>query len=206
MSAPSKIVGGGNNSIAINVLKVLFSEATTDIPVLEAWDDYGFNTTLIELFTGTTINGNIPLLAAVATTDGAPSSDWVPASPVAGGATANRLKGNTNYVNLASAALAADDEVLFNLSWEVPADVTIPSNLSAVITIKFSYSGSAPILTWSFNDNQAGGTEGTPVWTVITPGVEGNTIQPADAGAVPGAVVLHRPPSGVIDCGEIWVV
>ena len=206
MGIPTKIVGGANISTAINVIRTTFSEATTDIPTLEAWDNYSFDTVTGELFTGTAGNGNIPMLAAVATTDGAPTSDWVPVSPIAGGATANRLKGDTNFVNLSSASIDAAGVVLFNLNWEVASDVTIPSSLASVITMRFSYAGSAPILTWEINDNAGGGTEGTPVWTVLTPGVEGNTIKPADAGSTPGAVVLHRPPTGVIDCGEIWAV
>ncbi|NIP43249.1 MAG: hypothetical protein GWN00_22945 [Aliifodinibius sp.] len=206
MGIPSKVVGSANNSTAQNVFKLVFSEATSDIPVLELWDNYAFNTTTGEIFTGTTANGNKSQVAAVATKNAAPSSDWVPTDPVAGGATANRLKGNTNYVNLDTAALAAGGHVLFNLNWEIAVDNNVPAALDAVLRVKYSYAGSAPILTWQFNDDAAGGSEGTPVWTDITPGPDGNTAKPADAGSIAGAVVLHRPVTGVVDCGEVWVV
>jgi hypothetical protein len=130
----------------------------------------------------------------------------MPASVTVGGATINRLKGSTNYVNLDNAAVPAAGTVRFNLNWEIPYDASIPSDLAAVLVVRFSYSGTAPILTWAFNDNDGGGTEGTPVWTTITPGVAGNKIKPADTGSTPSTVVLHRPVSSVQDCGEVWVV
>jgi len=207
MAIPSKVVGGGNNSVAYNVFKITFSEATSDAPRLEAWDDYAFNTVNHEVFSGTTGNSLKPMIGAVATTDSPSiSSDWMPVSATAGGATINRLKGDTNYVNLDNAAVSASGSVLFNLNWEIPYDASIPSDLAAVLVIRFSYSGTAPVLTWAFNDNDGGGTEGTPVWTTITPGVAGNKIKPADAGSTPSTVVLHRPVSSVQDCGEVWVV
>lgn len=205
MAIPSKIVGAANNSTAQNVIKVTFSEATSNVPTLEAWDDFSFNAVTHEIFTGTTGNTNLPMLSAVATTVGAPASDWVPASVVAGGATINRLKGDVNYVNLSAAALLALDSVLFNLCWTIPFDAAIPSDMEAVLVLRFEYTGAAPVLTWEFNDDDGGGTEGTPVWTTITAGTSGHRIVPTDAGATSGTLILHRPVSGVIDCGEVWV-
>jgi len=205
MAIPSKIVGAGNNSTAQNVIKVTFSEATSNIPTLEAWDNFSFNSIAHEIFTGTTGNGDIPMLSAVATTDAGPSSDWLPSSATAGGATINRLKGDTNYVNLASSAISASGSVLFNLCWSVPFDASIPSDMEAVLVIRFEYTGPAPVLTWEFNDDDEGGTEGTPVWTTITAGTSGHQIIPTDSGATAGSLMLHRPVSGVIESGEIWV-
>lgn len=207
MAIPSKVVGAGNSSAAQNVFRITFSEATSDIPRLEAWDDYAFNTVTHEVFTGTSGNSSEPMIGAVDTTDAAPASTWMPAAGNGANDTdANRLKGTTYYIGLGSSAVSAAGTVLFNLNWEIPYDASIPSDLAAVLVIRFSYSGSAPILTWEFNDNDGGGTEGTPVWTTITPGVAGNKIKPADSGSTPSTVVLHRPVSGVLDCGEVWVV
>src|SRR6266403_959451 len=99
MAIPSNVVGAGNNSSAVNPFKVTFSNALSASPTLESWDDSTFVTTIKEQFVGTGANGNIPYVSAVATTQGAPSSNWKPASPTAGGAIANRLKGTTNFVN-----------------------------------------------------------------------------------------------------------
>lgn len=213
MAIPSKVVGGGNNSTAQNVLKVTFSEATSDVPILSAWDDYTFATVLNSIFVGTSGNGSRPMLCAVATTDAAPVSAWKPTDPVAGGATINRLKGSTSYVNLSAAAIAAGGSVRFNLNWEIPSDCPIGINPSTsksymycVIKIDFNYPGTAPVLTWAFNDNEAGGTEAVPVWTTLTSGPSANKVRAADAGSTIASHVLHRPPSGVQDAGEVWAV
>lgn len=210
MSIPSKVVGAANNSTARNVFKVTFSQNTTNIPTLRAWDDYTFSTTANEVFAGTTGNGSLSMIGAIATTPGltAPASDWMPTSPTAGGAQANRLKGSTNYVNLDSAAIdiGVRAYVTFNLNWEIPSDAAIPADMALVFVINFTYSGAAPVLTWAFNDSVGGGTEGTPVWTSMTPGVAGNKIKPADAGVTYPSIIIHRPLSGVVDSGEVWVV
>jgi len=206
MSIPSKIVGAGNNSTAQNVVRITFSEATSDIPKLEAWDDYAFSTVLHEVFTGTSGNGSKPMIGAVATTDAAPISAWMPVSGTSGGATINRMKGTANFINLAAAAIAAAGTVRFNLNWEIPYDASIPADMDAVLVCRFSYTGAAPILTWEFNDAVAGGTEASPIWTTITPGATGHVVKPGDSGSTASNLVIHRPVSGVIDSAEIWVV
>ena len=205
MSIPSEVVGAGNGSAAVNVLKIKFSEATSDIPKLEAWDDENFNTVANEIFAGTSGNINKPMLSAVATTDGAPASSWKPASATAGGATINRLKGSTNYVNLDNAPVIQNGEVKANLCWEVPYDASVPANMNCVFVVRYSYAGAAPILTWYFNDKVGGGTEGTPVWTQITSGLTGNKLKPADAGCSSSNIVLHKPVSGTLDNPALWV-
>ncbi len=205
MGIPSKVVGGGNNSVAQNVFKVTFSEATDDVPRLEAWDDYTFASVLHEIFTGTAGNSTLPMIGAIATTDAVPGSDWMPASASAGGAVSNLLEGSTSYVDLAVAAVAQGGNVRFNLNWNIPYDAAIPSDMASVFVIRFSYTGAAPVLTWEFNDDEAGGIEATPVWTTITPGLGGNKVKPADAGSTAGNVILHRPVSGTIDAPEIWI-
>jgi hypothetical protein len=174
MSVPSKVVGACNNSTAQNVFRIVFSEATSNPPKLEAWDDFSFSTTDKEVFTGTVGNGSKPIFVAVATTDAAPSSSWVPSAAVAGGDVANRMKGTDSYINLSAAAIAATEAVRFNVNWEIPFDASIPADMEAIIVCRFSYTGAAPILTWEFNDSVAGGTEASPIWTTITPGATGH--------------------------------
>lgn len=207
MAIPSRVQGAGNNSTAQNVFRITFSQALSAPPTLESWDDSTFSATTKEMFAGTTVNGNIPFLSAVATTDGAPASAWKPAAPTAGGAVANRLKGTTNFVDLSVAAPGAGGTVRFNLVWEIPSDATVPATntLNGVLAVRFSFSGADPTLTWAYNDADAGGTEGAPVFTVITPGASGNFIRPADAGATSASVVFTKPTSGVADSPEVWV-
>lgn len=207
MSIPSPVTGAGNNSSAQNVYRVVFSQALSAVPTLEAWDDSTFTSTVKEMFAGTTINGHIPYVSAVATTDSAPVSGWKPVAPVGGGATINRLLGLTNFVNLSAGIPTAGGAVRWNLNWEIPADASVPSTntLNGVIAVRISFSGATPVLTWQFNDNSAGGTEGAPVWTNITPGSAGNFIKPSNNGATSATVFFTIPLTSVADAPAQWV-
>ena len=182
---------------------------------MEAWDNYNFNSTANEVFTGTTGNSSKSMICATATTNVTPASDWsIPdALPVVDGDVTNLLLGDTNWCILHTGVVAQAGTVRFNLNWEVPYDASIPSDMEAVLVIRFSYTGAAPSLTWALNDfgdgagdGVTGGSEGTPLWTNLAPGVSGNTIKPTDAGATSATVVMHRPVSSTVDCGEVWVV
>jgi hypothetical protein len=206
MSIPGRVNGAGNGSDNQNVIKVTFSQNTSNVPTLEAWDDENFNTVANEIFTGTTGNSNKPMLSAVATMESAPIEAWKPVSVTAGGSTINRMKGNTNYVNLLSAALTgAPEDVMFNLCWEVPYDASVPADMDFVLIVRYNYSGSAPILSWYFNDYDAGGIELVPVWTAMTSGLTGSVMRPADAGCSSANIVLHKPVSSTIDNPELWI-
>jgi len=206
MSIPSNVAGAGNNSSAQNVYRVVFSQTLSANPTLESWDDSTFSTTAREQFTGTTGNGHIPYLSGIATTDSAPVSAWKPAV-VAGGAVANRLQGLASFVNLSTIIPVAGGAVRFNLNFEIPFDATVPAtNTFGVLAVRFSFSGATPTLTWQFNDVSAGGTEGAPQWTNITPGAAGNFIRPADAGSSSANVVITKPAtSGTVDAAQQWV-
>lgn len=207
MSIPSRVTGAGNNSSAQNVFRIVFSQALAAPPRLEMWDDNTFSTTAKEIFTGTTDNGLIPYVSGVATSDAAPASNWEPVAAVGGGAVINRLKGSTNFVFLSVATPGAGGNVRFNLVWQIADDTTVPSvnTMNGVIACRFSYSGATPALTWSFNDASAGGNEGAPIWTNITPGAAGSFIRPADSGVTGASVIFTRPTTSVLDCGEVWV-
>lgn len=208
MSIPSAVKGAGNGNQVQNVFRITFSTALATVPTLESWDDSTFSSTSKEVFAGTVTNGNIPYQSAAATTDAAPvSPNWKPASPVAGGAVINRLKGLTNFVNLSVGIPGAGGIVRFNLNWEEPTDAAVPATntQNSVLACRYAYSGAPPTLAWAFNDNSAGGTEGAPVWTSITPGSAGNFVRPTDVSATSANLVLTKPSSGVADQGAIWV-
>lgn len=103
---PSKVTGGGNNSVAQNVLRIAISEALSSLPIYKMWDnseaypavDPQGTTTIKEAFVGTTNNSDKPEYALVDTTSAIPSSDWLPANAVNGSANPNRMKGSVNYV------------------------------------------------------------------------------------------------------------
>lgn len=206
MAIPSNVANAGNGSSAQNVFQVSFSQALSAAPTLEAWDDSSFSTVLKEWTAGTTGNGNIPYISGVATTNAAPSASWKQASPIAGGAVANRLKGLNSFVILSTGIPGVGGTVRFNLNFEIPSDASVPAtNTFGVLAVRYSYSGPAPSVVFQFNDVSAGGTEGAPQFTNITPGSAGNFIRPADAGSTSAAVVVTKPSSGVVDAGMIWV-
>jgi len=207
MAIPFKVVGAGNGSTAQNVYKITFSQALSSPPVYKAWDnsqtfparDVSGTTTSHEIFTGTTANGNKPMLSLVATTSSAPSSNWKPASATSGSANPNRLKGSLSYVTDPTTP-GAGESIRFNMCLEAPYDATVPStsSMNFMIAITYTYTGSAPTVTWYANE----GSESSPVWTSLTPGTHG--IKFCNASAVANDTTTHKltlPLSGTIDDG-----
>ncbi|MEM3609342.1 MAG: hypothetical protein QW076_00325 [Candidatus Anstonellales archaeon] len=207
MAIPFKVAGAGNNSTAQNVYKVTFSQALSAPPIYKAWDnsqtfpavDSAGSTTNKEIFTGTTGNGNKPMLSLVDTSTSAPSSSWKPTSAISGSANPNRLKGSLNYVT-ATVTPTAGGSIRFNICLEVPYDATVPSTSStgAMLEITYYYTGSTPTVTWYANE----GTEGTPIWTSLTPGTHGIRFCWADVNPNDTSTwKLRLPVSGTIDDG-----
>lgn len=209
MSIPSKVVGGGNNSTAQNVFRLTFSQAVSAAPIYKMFDnsstfpavDAAGSTTAKEAFTGTAGNSSKPMYALVDTTNAAPSSNWFPASATAGSANPNRMKGSTNYVTSPSTPTVGG-AIKFNLSAEFPSDASVPSTSSQniLLQVEYQYTGSAPTLTYAYND---GGSEGSPVWTNFTPGTHG--IRLVNTGTSSGTYKYTLPSSGVATVGELWV-
>ncbi len=209
---PNKATGAGNNN-ATMVYKAVFSEALSSAPRLEAWDNsetfplvpaVGVSTTK-EIFTGTAGNGNKPMLAGYiggkSSAPSLPGAAWHPGSAVAGYANPNLLKGQTNYVR-AAVTPDADEDIVFNLSSRVPADDTVPSSssMNALIQIRYNYIDAEPAVSLYFNE----GTEGSPIWTAITPGTHG--VRFCNTGTtVGGPYKLTLAESGTVDAGEQWI-
>lgn len=207
MAIPAKAVGAGNNNAA-NVFRIVFSEALSTAPIYEAWDnsqtfpakDSEGQTTNKEVFTGTIGNGQIPMLSLVDTSSGAPGANWKPITPTVGSDNPNRLKGQTNYVT-STTTPSASGEITFNMCGEFPFDASVPSDdeMNYILQIRYTYTGTAPTLTYYFNE----GTEGSPSWTQWTPGTHG--MRHTNEGASVGNYKLTLPTSGVSNTGEIWV-
>lgn len=209
MAIPFQITGAGNQD-ARYVFRIEFSQELSVPPYIEAWDNaliFPSRTTTgtsvaKEVFTGTTGNGNIPMLYAVATTSATPGDDWKPASATAGSANPNRLMGDTNYVADPTTP-GAGDSIYFNLGIEVPYDAAVPSttSLAHIIQIRYRYSGPVPTVTFYANE----GTETVPVWTTLVPG--NNGVRYCNAGTAwdTGPYRLTLPETGTVDAPELGI-
>jgi len=207
MAIPAKATGYGNNSTARNVFKIAFSQDCSQVAKYEmydrtaAWPATGTLTTVTKkIFVGTAGQSNIPMMSLVDATSSAPASAWKPASPTAGSANPNRMKGQTNYVS-SQATPTSSVPLLFNKVLEVPSDLlaTEDSEMYHDLLVRYTYTGAAPTLTWSFNE----GTEATPTWTTMTPGTHG--IRHCKSGAGAGDYYAIIPESGTEDTVEGWV-
>ncbi len=205
MAIPNKATGYGNGSTAANVFRITFSQAVSTAPKYEAYDGSGSfpttgsaTTTANTIFAGTAGNSNKPMMSLVDTSGGGPTSNWKPASATGGSANPNRMKGQTNYVT-STATPGAGGVITFNMVLEVPSDATTSSTMSADLLVRYTYTGTAPTLTWAFNE----GSEGTPTWTTATPGTHG--IRHTRSGIVGGGpYLMDIPASGTQDSSEGW--
>jgi hypothetical protein len=204
MAIPNKATGYGNNSTAQNVFRITFSQALSSAPKYEAYDGGTFPavgsgaTTTNTVLAGTAGNSNKSMVSLVDTSNAAPSSNWKPTSATAGSANPNRLKGQTNYVT-SPATPGAGGTIRFNMVVEVPSDATTSSTMAWDLLIRYTYTGSAPSLTWAFNE----GTEGSPTWTTLTPGTHG--MRHSRSGATAPNYLMDIPAAGTQDTAEGWV-
>jgi len=169
-------VSAAGDVVGQNVYKARFGvNDCSDMPQLQAWDDYALNTVAIESLQGTALNGDESQVAAAHVTNNATILNWVPAVATAGGGDiqgggyrANRLRGNESYLLLgdaADAAPSADDERKFQLAFGVaPDNGAGVSGHQPVLAVKTFYSGAAPEVSFWYNR----GTEGTPDWVQMT--------------------------------------
>lgn len=207
MAIPNKATGYGNNSVAQNVFRVTYSTALSSAPKWEAYDSASvfpatgaLTTNANTIFVGTAGNGSIPMLSLVATTSAAPASAWKPAAATAGSATANRMKGQVNFVTDPTTP-GAGGIIRFNMVLEVPSDATTASTMAHDLLNRYTYTGAAPALTWAFND---GGTEVAPTWTNLVPGTNG--FRHCRVGTLSGGpYLLTIPSTGTVDSAEGWV-
>lgn len=207
MAIPNKSTGYGNNSTARNVFRVSFSQDCSQAAKYEmydrtqAWPGTGtLTTTTKKIFVGTAGNSNKPMGSLVDATSSAPSSNWKPASATAGSANPNRMKGQTNYVT-SQATPTTTVPLLFNMVLEIPYDLTPADNAEMYhdLLVRYYYTGSAPTLTWAFNE----GTEGTPSWTTMVPSTNG--IRHCKAGSGVGNYYATIPEASTEDTFEGWV-
>jgi len=208
MAIPAKATGYGNLSTARNVFRITFSQALSAQVIYEAYDSNGTFpavgtavTVAKKIFAGTAGNSNKPMISLVDTTNAAPASSWKPASATGGSANPNRMKGQTNFVTQAGAVVGAAGVITWNMVVELPSDLTTGDNAEMLhdLLVRYTYTGTAPALTWAFNE----GTEGAPTWTTLTPGTHG--IRHSKTGAATPDYYATIPASGTQDTTEGWV-
>jgi len=121
----------------------------------------------------------------------------------------------TSYADTASdgsisgnAAVPSTDtsaSIRFNMTASFGADSTVPSSSSQniLLQIQYQYTGSAPSLSYYYNDATAG-TDAVPVWIALTPGSDG--VRFVNAGTVSGTYKFTLPASGVSSgVTDLWV-
>ena len=213
MAIPSRATGYGNNSTARYVFSATFSTALSTNVTYEMYDNNGVGYPAVDTsvtstkvcFSGTAGNGWKPVYSLVDTTNAAPVGAWKPAG-AAGSANPNRMSGLSKYVTQAGAIRdgGANTRISWNEVLELPSDWSSGINgLLVDLLLRYTYTGSAPVVAWYFNDLIGGGTEGAPVWTVLTPGAHG--VRHCRAGVVPPNYVATVPASSTQDTTEGWV-
>lgn len=206
------IPAGIGQQAAKNVFKVGFSQALSTNPKLQSWDDHMMNTVLHKIFAGTTINGSKPMIGGIGLTT-PPSADWFPSSMVGGAAVdvASLLKGTAGFCLLSSTPPGVDGEVFFNLDYKIPADLLPSDTMGHVVAVEYQYTGEVPTITWYANN----GTEATPDWVQLFPGIKGSVpepgiteIRPCDAGEGDNGTKNYKlsiPQLGQKFPDEIWL-
>jgi hypothetical protein len=206
----------------MNVFKASFSEDLSTPPQLHAWDDYLMLTADHKIFKGTVLTGysagppevlGKPLIGGIGLTM-PPAADWFPTAKVVGAAVdvASLLKGDEGFCQCSGVAPVAEEETFFNLDYKIPCDLLPADSIGHVISMEYQYTGAPPVIGWYANV----GTEETPDWVLLFPGVEGSAPQPGmtviracDGGEGYNGTQtykLTRPISGQKFPDEIWLM
>jgi len=176
MAINSHVFGYGRTTNR-NVLKIRFSFPLSSKVKYEAYDNTKAKSVFPSIGNALTTNNHIFIgyqgqsaIGLVDTTNGAPpNANWMPITPNANTATANLLKGTTNYVTQHGANIGANGSIRFNMLVRVPASFQTSHNMGFDLLARYTFTSTTPVIKWKFNKLEAGGTEGSPVWTWATP-------------------------------------
>jgi len=104
--------------------------------------------------------------------------------------------------NAAEPTVDTSGSIRFNMTAEFASDAAVPSSSSQniLLQIQYQYTGSAPSLTYYYND---AGTDSVPIWTALTPGSDG--IRFVNVGTVSGTYKFTLPASSTANVQELWV-
>lgn len=205
-----ELVTNAANVDSRNVFKARFeTNACSDIPQLQAWDDFSLNSVASQILAGFTANSDESLVAAASTDAASTGAAWVPGSATPGGALVNRLRGDESYVSLGATPPGINDERRFNLIMGCHADSAVGvSGNTPAFAVKAFYAGAPPDIKFFYNNATDDlGAGGSAVWVEMTSEDKGtsmaigirNAIFAAD---VSGASPISTPPVAVVKPGS----
>lgn len=212
MPIPSKVFGAGYTSTRRNVFRITWSQALSVAPQYQMWDnastfpavDAAGTSATKEAFVGTAGNSSKPEYGLAATTSLGTISGWLPTAATPGSANPNRMKSTVSYVTDPTTP-SGSGVTTFNITAEFASDSSVPSSSSQniLLQVQYQYTGTAPSLTYAYNDNAATGTESSPVWQNFTPGTHG--IRLVNTSTVAGTYKFTLPASSTATVDELWV-
>lgn len=186
--------GAAGNVDGKHVYKIVFgTNGCSDMPQLQAWDDYHCNSTTIESLAGTTLNGGKSQIGAAHTTNINTGGPWLPTTASAGGGVmqdpnavgtshrANRLRGAESYLLLGDVGddpPLADTARLFQLAFAAHSDNVVGSaGHMPVLAVKTFYAGAAPVVGFHYNNAADDTLTGVgAVWIAMTSADKGSSM------------------------------
>lgn len=201
-------VKGYGNSTDKNVFKLIFNYPLSSKVKYEAYDNTGvqgdkstFPSTDVDLTTAHDIFIGVGGESAIGlhdTTQDQPDTDWMGdiMSPGANAASLNLLKGVTNFVTQHGATLGAGGCIYWNMCIRVPASFQTSSSVAFDLLIRYTFTSTTPTLTWKFNNETTGGTEGSPSWTLATPNLQHGIVHCRTGTSTFGPFLANIPSTG----------
>lgn len=206
--AASGASGGCMGNVScVNAFKVLFSNALSAQPRLEAWDDAADMVAKTapsdEILAGTASSGNNSWLAGADTSAGSnPGTGWYPSAENSGGTTPSLLCGSKGYVLLDHATVLVASRT-FNIALKVPSDAAQSGTTqhTPVISIRYYYTGDEPGVEWQFNK----GAEASPDWATAVAGSQGDTLHFTGPDASATFFDPFTKPDTLTEVDEYWI-
>ncbi len=206
--APDAQVQGYGNGTAQNVFKLIFNHPLSSKVKYEAYDNPAVHaskavfpstdtdlTTAHDIFIGV---GGDSAIGLQDTTQGQSAVDWMGGimSPGSNTASQNLLKGITNFVTQHGATIGANGCIYWNMDIRVPASFQTSSSVAFDLLIRYTFTSTTPTLTWKFNNETTGGTEGVPSWTLATPNLQHGIVHCRTGTATGGPYLANIPSTG----------
>jgi hypothetical protein len=213
--ATAATAAGTNLGVGTYLYKITFVSGTTGLPLGETSGGTEFSITTTTSNTNVSLTG-IPLgptgtikRGIYRTQVGGATGTEKLVAFIADNTTTTYTDSSTDATVNANAVIPTTNTtcaIRFNLSAEFPSDAAVPSTSSQniLLQIGYQYTGSAPTLSYAYND---AGSDSAPIWTAFTPGTNG--IRLVNSGTVAGTYKYTLPSSGVQTVGnttgELWV-
>lgn len=212
----TEVTGYGQGGVNRYAFGLEFSQALSSLCTYHAYDNNQTFPTLEstpltshsnEIFTHGASASNLSMILLIDTTNVEPSDTWATTLASGGGADdevnpnfigKNLGDSNDSYVEQDGAIFSSTDQtLLWNMLIEVDSAVETSDDMRFELTIKYTYTGTVPVLEWRYNIGSAPTT-----WATLTPGTDG--IKHTRAGASSGAYYANIPETGQEFTAEAW--